>query len=116
MPKKKKYTPLDDVLSVDTALLQASSLLDIAAVRAVANDDIVGMKKVAHSWVELGAVIHQLSQPVVEEEETEEHTVVSETELAVGFVASLEEEYDEEVEGPEVETEVPFEIGFRGNV
>lgn len=106
MAKPKKYKPLKDFLSVDTTLIQASSLLDIAAQKAIDDGDIKNMKSVARSWLELGAVMNQLASP--EEEEVEEqHDVTSQVELGFRHPPAVEED-EEEYEEPE------FKIGFRG--
>lgn len=114
MPKRRKYKPLKNILSIDAALLQASSLLDIAAQQAVAEGDMRAMRKAAHSWVEVSAVMHQLSQ-VEEQEEVEQHEVVS----RIGFAPPPEitdEEVDEWEEEPEEDLSgTKFQIGFRGN-
>lgn len=115
MAKPRKYKPLKDLLSIDTTLVQASALLDIAAAKAIEDGDINNMKKVARGWLELGSVMHQLGQ-VAEEEELEEHEVLSKT--TIGFQGVYEEvdEEDEFVEEEEPEFKgTKFQIGFRAN-
>lgn len=108
--KRNKYKPLKNVLSIDTALVQASSLLDMAAQQAIDDGDIRGMRKTAHSWLEMSAVMHQLSQ-AAEPDEEEETEVLSETQI--GFRANPQVDGDEEEEYDEEEPE--FKIGFRSN-
>lgn len=107
MAKAKKYKPLKDFLSVDTTLIQASSLLDIAAQQAIDDGDIKSMKSVARSWLELGAVMNQFATAAEEEETEEQHDVTSQVELGFRPPAVVEED-EEEYEEPE------FKIGFRG--
>ena len=62
MSKKKKtnrpYERFGNVLAVDTTMIQALSLLDEVAVRAVQSGDNAMMLATARQWMELGAFMH----------------------------------------------------------
>lgn len=79
--KVPEYVPLDDVLSSETAFLQAATALDIAAVWAVESKDSEQLGIVAAQYIELGS---KLMGPLGEQEEDdEEHDLTSES---FGFV------------------------------
>lgn len=58
--KKKpvKYTEIGDELSVQTAFIQASCALDVAAFIAEENRDVKGLLSVAQTYVALGERLH----------------------------------------------------------
>lgn len=80
--KDPKYTPLKDgdILSYETAFLQASSALDIVATWAVESKDTAALATVAQQYIELGSRMMGPQQ----EEELEEHDLTSEGDF--GFV------------------------------
>jgi hypothetical protein len=104
--KKPSYTPLSDTLSTDLSLIQASTLLDLAAQQAIQDGDINAMRQTARSWLEVGSVISGISQSMVENEreQTELHS-----DTRIGFRGPEVDTGDEE--GYDSESML---IGFRG--
>ena len=94
MAKKKKkqkkeeyrlrYESMGEFLNPETALAQSAMLLDEAAFRAIELQDTEAMAGVSRGWMELGAVLHNISIASEEEEEEDEHDVSSETRI-MGF-------------------------------
>lgn len=80
--KRIRYSPLGEYLNPETSLVQAALLLDEAAHTAVESNDTEAMAGVARGWMELGAVMHNMSAGAGEEEEDEDLT--SETRV-MGF-------------------------------
>lgn len=79
--KMPKYEPLEDVLSAETAFLQASCALDIAALLAVESRDMQQLAAIAQQYIELGS---RLMSSHESEDEEEEHDLSSES--GFGFV------------------------------
>ena len=73
--KKEKYDPFGDVLSVETAFVQASHALDLAGALAVESRDGEQLTKIAAMYIELGSRMILPSED--EEEEEEEHDLSS---------------------------------------
>lgn len=69
MVSKAKFEPIGDVLSPETAFIQAANALDVAATMAIARQDVEGIQNVAALYIELGT---RLMGPGPEEEEEEE--------------------------------------------
>ena len=61
MTRQVKYTPAGDDISVETAYLQAATLLDIAAKHAIQTQDVDKMQTLAVLWMDLGE--HLLNGP-----------------------------------------------------
>lgn len=59
--KKHNYTSLGDDVSVDSALVQASVLLDLAAHRALDRGNPKEISDVAESWLGLASVATNIS-------------------------------------------------------
>jgi hypothetical protein len=84
-PRRIKYTSLDEYLNSESALVQAALLLDVAAHAAVESKSPEDMAGIARGWMELGAVLHNISTGEVEEEfEGEEGELHAETRI-MGF-------------------------------
>lgn len=90
MAKKKKkkqkrirYTPLGNHLNPESALVQAALLLDEAAHDAIESKNNESMATVARGWMELGAVLHNMTVGAAEED-AEEEDLTSDTHI-LGF-------------------------------
>lgn len=64
---KAKFEPIGDVVSPETAFIQAANALDVAGALAVKQDSAEVLTQIAALYIELGA---RLMSPGVEEEET----------------------------------------------
>lgn len=64
---KPKFNPIGDVLSPETAFIQASNILDLAAEMAFEHKDIEGLSKIAAVYMEMGSRLM-----VVQEDDEEE--------------------------------------------
>ena len=83
--KRNRYSPLGKYLNADTSMVQAALLLDEAAHNALESKDTEHIAGVARGWMELGAVLHNMSVGAVGgEEDDEAEDVTSETET-LGF-------------------------------
>lgn len=67
--KQPKYKPTKNELGLHTGFIQASTLLDIAALDAVSRGDVSTMLQVAKQWVEFSATMRQTLGPPTEEED-----------------------------------------------
>lgn len=94
-PRKVRYTQLDEYLNPETALVQAALLLDEAAFNAIESKDDKAMTRVSRGWMELGAVLHNISVAGEDEgEEEEEEDLTSETKI-MGFASPEDREVAE---------------------
>jgi hypothetical protein len=96
-PRKNRYTPLDEYLNPETALVQAAMLLDEAAFDAIESKDTKAMTNVSRGWMELGAVLHNITVATAGEEEEapdEPEEISSETRV-MGFASPDEREVAE---------------------
>lgn len=78
--KKRKYTPIDDTISVEVALVQAATALDLAAAMAERVEDAATLVAIAQVWVKMGASLIS-----AESEEDNEKDLTSKSPL--GFEA-----------------------------
>jgi hypothetical protein len=96
--RKSKYTGLDEYLNPETAMVQAALLLDEAAFNAIESKDDKAMTRVSRGWMELGAVLHNISVAQAENEEegeeSEEEDVLSQTKI-MGFASPEDREVAE---------------------
>jgi hypothetical protein len=51
--KKAKFEPIGDVLSPETAFIQAANALDVAGTLAIQHNDVEGISNVAALYIEL---------------------------------------------------------------
>ena len=85
--KRPRYESIGEFLNPESALCQAALLLDEAAHQAIQSNDNAAMQGVSRGWMELGAVLHNISVAGGDEgfdEDEEEHDVSSETRI-MGF-------------------------------
>lgn len=84
--KRPRYESIGEFLNPESALCQAALLLDEAAHQAIQSNDNAAMQGVSRGWMELGAVLHNISVASGEEEfdEDEAEDVTSETRI-MGF-------------------------------
>jgi hypothetical protein len=66
------YKSLNDTISVDDALCQASVLLDLAAHKALSRGRPTEIKEVANAWMELGAVITSIQLQIAAQQQPPE--------------------------------------------
>lgn len=69
MVKRAKFEPIGEILSPETAFVQAANALDVAGMLAVKQDDVEGISNVAALYIELAT---RLMGGVPDEEEEEE--------------------------------------------
>lgn len=82
MTKKASYSPIGDEVNASTAILQATQALDVAAQLAVECRDHNALVSIADSWINMGI---NLAHPRDDDDqEVEEHSVDSDTELHDG--------------------------------
>lgn len=93
--KRIRYTPLAKYLNPESALVQAALLLDEAAHDAIESKNSKSMATVARGWMELGAVLHNITEASSGEEEPEEEDLTSETHI-MGFGSEEAREVAEE--------------------
>jgi hypothetical protein len=95
-PRKNRYTHLDEYLNPESALVQAALLLDEAAFDAIESKDTKAMTNVSRGWMELGAVLHNITAATADEEVEEESAedVTSETKI-MGFASPEDREVAE---------------------
>lgn len=67
MVAKAKFEPIGDILSPETAFVQASAALDVAGMLAQRQDDIEGLTAVAALYLNLADKL--MTGPEIEEEE-----------------------------------------------
>lgn len=72
MVSKAKFAPIGDILSPETAFIQAANALDVAGMLAIKQDDVEGMSNVAALYIELGT---RLMGGNAEEEDDDEDDV-----------------------------------------
>lgn len=84
-PRVLRYTSLDEFLNSESALVQAALLLDVASHAAVESKNPENMAGVAKGWMELGAVLHNITVGSEgEDEDDDEGDLTSETRI-MGF-------------------------------
>lgn len=69
MVKKAKFEPIGDILSPETAFIQASNALDVAGQFAQESKDVEGLNTVASLYIELAARLMHSSEDEDEEDE-----------------------------------------------
>lgn len=75
--KKLKYTPINEIISIETVFVQAATALDLAAQYAEEIKDAGSLVAIAQVWVEMGASLIAASG----EEEEEELDLTSKNQL-----------------------------------
>lgn len=98
MVAKVKFEPIGDIVSPQTAILQASLYLDLAAQIAVENRDVEGLIGAAATYAEIAA---RLMGPGPEEDDDED-VGPSNSKNPVGFAGKTPEP-PEEPEASEIE-------------
>lgn len=91
MVKRAKFEPIGEILSPETAFVQAANALDVAGMLAVKQDDVEGISNVAALYIELAT---RLMGGVPDEEEDDEeidHEALA-RKVPLGFRPCLEEE------------------------
>jgi hypothetical protein len=97
---KVKYEPIGDVLSPQTAFLQASLYLDLAAQIAVENRDVEGLIGCSATYAEIAT---RLMGPGPHEEDEEEDIGPSAAKNPLGFGPAVIPAPPEEQEASEIE-------------
>jgi hypothetical protein len=92
--KQPKYTPIGEVLSTESAYVQASNILDLVGPLAVESKDTELLTKVAAMYIELGSRLTIPGEDPDAEEEEEEHDLSS---VGLGFVPHVHTEPVKEV-------------------
>lgn len=69
MVKRAKFEPIGEILSPETAFVQAANALDVAGMLAVKQDDVEGISNVAALYIELAT---RLMGGVPEDDEEED--------------------------------------------
>lgn len=107
MVKRAKFEPIGEILSPETAFVQAASALDVAGMLAVKHDDVEGMSNVAALYIELAT---RLMGGVPEEEDDEEidHEALA-RKVPLGFRPCLNEEEEIIPEEESIELELEDE-------
>lgn len=72
--QKPKLNPIGDVLSPETAFIQASNILDVAAEMAVEQRDIEGLSKIAAVYMEIASRLMVVQEDGEEEDDDEDYT------------------------------------------
>jgi hypothetical protein len=103
--KKAKFEPIGDILSPETAFIQAANALDVAGTMAIQRQDIEQISNVAALYIELATRL----MGGVEEEETEseddeevDHEALA-RKVPLGFSPMVEQPEIIPVEEPECE-------------
>ncbi len=86
--RRPKYEPIGDVLSAETAFIQASTALDIAAMLAVESKDAEQLRRTAEQYIELGSRL--MNPGPAGEDDEEEHDLSSQG--GFGFAAMPDKE------------------------
>lgn len=107
MVKRAKFEPIGEILSPETAFVQAANALDVAGMLAVKQDDVEGISNVAALYIELATRLMG-GVPDEEEEEEVDHDALA-RKVPLGFRPCLVE--DEEIipDDEEVELELDDE-------
>jgi hypothetical protein len=104
--KSAKYEAARDFISPDVAIIQASTLLDAAALRAIKSGNIKDMAIVSRGWLEVGGILAGIGAQQAQAE-AETHELHADTEI--GFRGMLEDGV------PEEEQQDRATMGFRSN-
>lgn len=96
MVTPRKYKNFGNEISVDVAYIQAAYLLDLAAHRALEDDNVKAIANVAAGWMELASRLHAWAQMVQEEEEGGESVeLTSDPPYQMGFSPNPRDDDDE---------------------
>ena len=90
--QKPKYKITKKYINIETGLVQAAQLLDIAAVNAVEAKDNALMVDIAAQWVDISRAMTEALKPKMLEEEEEEESTHRHHEVGpVGFGVTAQE-------------------------
>lgn len=81
MVAKAKFEPIGDTLSPETAFIQASNALDVAAALAIQHNDVEGLNTVASLYIELGARLMHAVEDGDDDDEIDEEALAKKVPL-----------------------------------
>lgn len=105
MVKKAKFEPVGDILSPETAFIQAANALDVAGALAIQHNDVEGISNVAALYIELATrLMGEAAEEEGDDEEVDHEALARKAPL--GFSpAAVEQPEIIPVEEPECEDE-----------
>lgn len=103
MVKRAKFEPIGDILSPETAFIQAANALDVAGTLAVQRQDIEQISNVAALYIELATRLMGGGEEETEEDDEVDHEALA-RKAPLGFSpAAVEQPEIIPVEEPECE-------------